>query len=295
MKYAVGQVDVVGGPVDGGQVHAPDGVDHGPRHVAVDPDVGLPGAAAEVRDGGPAAAGPQVPVVDEGVLHVPDDVAGQPGMGVAPVGGVQAADVVAAEEGDMVVDDQDLAMVAAGVAREPEAGGDQRVTANGDVGGEGVEAPTDHEVGELVEDHVDLDPPVGRLDQGILEGLADRIALPDEGLEEDPGLGLPDRVEHVAVEVLAVGVDGDLRTAGGHRPGRDPGEHGRLAQPLAAVVDHGQGEQGRTLNGHHRLHEADQDAADPDLSPLHDPQSTRTGRSGAARRTRPGVVSDLRI
>ena len=96
--------------------------------------------------------------------------------------------------------------------------------ADGDVAREGVEAPPHHQVGELVEDDVDLDAPVGRVDQRVLERLTDRVALPDEGLEEDPGLRLPDRVEHVAVQVLAVGVDGDLRAAGGHRPRRDPRE-----------------------------------------------------------------------
>ena len=189
-QVGVGQVDVVRGAVDGVEVHPADRVDHVARDVAVDPDVRLPGAAAEVGQGGAAPAGEQVPVVDEGVLHVPDDVAGQPGVGVAPVGGVQAADVVAADEGDHVVDDQQLAVVAAAVAGEPEARGDQRVPAYGHVGREAEEAPRDDQVGELVEDDVDLDAAVGRVDQGRLERLPDVVALPDEGLEEDPGLGL---------------------------------------------------------------------------------------------------------
>ena len=189
-QVRVGQVDVVRGPVDGVEVHAADRIDHVARDVAVDPDVRLPGPAAEVGQRGAAPAGPQVPVVDEGVLHVPDDVAGQPGVGVAPVGGVEAADVVAADERDHVVDHQQLAVVATAVAREAEAGGDQRVAADGDVGREGEEAPRHDEVGELVEDHVDLDAAVGRLDQRVLEGLADGVGLPDEGLEEDPRLGL---------------------------------------------------------------------------------------------------------
>ena len=193
-EVGVGQIDVVRGAVDRVEVHAPDRVDHGARHVAMDPDVGLPGPAAEVRQGGPAPAGPQVPVVDEGVLHVPDDVAGQPGVGVAPVGGVQVADVVAADERDVVVDHQQLAVVAAGVAGEAEAGGDQRVPADGDVGREEEEPAGDDQVGELVEDQVDLHPAVRGVDQRVLERLPDGVGLPDEGLEEHPGLRLTDRV-----------------------------------------------------------------------------------------------------
>ena len=83
--------------------------------------------------------------------------------------------------------------------------------ADGDVGREDEEPARDDQVGEVVEDDVDLHATVRGLDQRVLERLPDGVGLPDEGLEEDPGLRLPDRVQHVAVEVLAVGVDGDLR------------------------------------------------------------------------------------
>ena len=91
------------------------------------------------------------------------------------------------------------------------------MAADRDVAWEGEEAPRDDEVGELVEDDVDLDAAVGRVDQRVLERLTNGVALPDEGLEEDPRLRLADGIQHVAVEVLAVGVDGDLGAAGGHR------------------------------------------------------------------------------
>jgi hypothetical protein len=48
-EVGVGEIDVVRGAVDRVEVHAPDWVHHVARHVAVDPDVGLPGAATEVR------------------------------------------------------------------------------------------------------------------------------------------------------------------------------------------------------------------------------------------------------
>ena len=57
--------------------------------------------------------------------------------------------------------------------------------ADGDVRRQTEEGARDDEVGELVEHDIDLDAPVGRLDQRVLERLADRVALPDEGLEED--------------------------------------------------------------------------------------------------------------
>ena len=144
--------------------------------------VGLPKSGS----GGLSPPGEQVPVVDERVLHVPDDVAGKPGVGVAPVGGVEAADVVAADERDR--------------RRRPPAacGGHDRCCAGTGsrdaISGcrrtamfwrQHEEAARHDQVGELVEDDVDLHAAVGRLDQRVLERLADLVALPDEGLEED--------------------------------------------------------------------------------------------------------------
>ena len=208
----------------------------------MDPNVWLPGSAAEIGQCGATSPRPEIPEVNEGVLHVPHDVAGEPGMGITPVRGVQAPDVVAAEERDEVVDHQQLAVVAAGVAREAKAGCDQWMAAYRDVLGEDEEGARHHQVGELVEDHVDLDPAIGCLDQRILERLTDGVALPDEALEEDPRLGLTDGVQHVAIEVFTVGIDGDLGAADRDRAGRESRECGRLAEFLPAIVDHDQGE-----------------------------------------------------
>ena len=177
------------------------------RHVAVDPDIGLPGWAAEVGQGGLTAPRPEIPVVDECVLNVPDDVAGKPGVGVTPVGRVETADVVATEESDQVIDNQQLAMVTTGIAREPEAGRDQRMPAYGDVLGEDEERARDNEIGEFVEHDIDLDAAIGSIDQRVFERLTNGVALPDEAFEEDSRLGLADGVQHVAIEVFTVGVD----------------------------------------------------------------------------------------
>ena len=51
---------------------------------------------------------------------------------------------------------------------------------------------------------------VGGCLQGLLELLADLIVLPDVGLEADSLSGGFDRGQHVAIQVSAKGVDGDL-------------------------------------------------------------------------------------
>jgi hypothetical protein len=190
-------------------------------------------------------------------------------VGIAPVGGVQAADVVAAQEGDLVVDHQQLAVIPAGVPGKPETGGDQRMPADGDVGRKAVERARDDQVGELVEHDVDLDPAVGRVDQRILERLTDFVPLPDEGLEEHSGPGLADGVEHVLVQVLPVAVDGDLRAPDRHRSRGDQGKGHRPTEPLAAIVDHGERKEGDTLHRDECLHEMPDHLSYPDPSPRH--------------------------
>src|SRR5829696_5354505 len=163
-------------------------------------------------------------------------------MGITPIRGVQATDVVAAEESDDVVDHQHLAVVTASVTWEAKTRRDQRMPAYRDVLRQGDEGPRHDEIGEFVEDYVDLDAAIGGIDQRVLERLTNGVALPDEGLEEDPRLGLTDGVQHVAIEVLTVGVDGDLGAAHRDRAGRKSREGRRLAELLSPIVDHHQGE-----------------------------------------------------
>src|SRR4029453_18985003 len=167
------------------------------------------------------------------VLNVPHDVTGESGMGITPVRGVQTADVVAAKERDDVVDNEQLAMIAAGTSRESEPGHDQRVPAYCDVLGKDEEGARDYQIGEFIEDHIDLHSTVGRIDQRVFERLPNGVALPDEALEEDPRLGLADGVQHVAVKIFTVGIDGDLGTAASYRARAQSRECSRLAQLLA--------------------------------------------------------------
>ena len=109
-------------------------------------------------------------------------------MGVAPLGGVRRPDVVAADEAHLVVDDHDLAVVAAVAAQveEPPAGGVDGVGEDAHARTEPLEARVDDGVGEAVVDRVDLHAAAGRLGECLLELLAHLVALPDVGLEEDP-------------------------------------------------------------------------------------------------------------
>ena len=93
-----------------------------PRHVAVHPDPGLPvGRRLQQQRPGPVPRPPvQVPEVGEGAVQVEDTGAGDPDVGVAPLGRVRGPDVVAADEPHLVVDDQDLAVVAAVAAQVEE-------------------------------------------------------------------------------------------------------------------------------------------------------------------------------
>src|SRR5215204_4740822 len=273
-QVGVGEVDVVGGPVEGLEVHTANGVHHVARDVAMDPDVRLPAPRAEVWEGGATSTGEDVPVVDERVLNVPDDVACEAGMCVAPVRRVQGPDVVATEEGDQIVHDEQFAVITPAVARKAEAAGNDRVRADGDVARQEEEGLRYDEIGELVVNHIDLDTPVGRLDQSRLERLTDSVGLPDEGLEEDPGLGLSDGVQHVGVEVLAVGVDRYLRAAGGDRAGRDARESRRYAMALAPVVHHGERAQGCRLDNQYGQHDASKDGAHRDAPDQHAIQSS---------------------
>ena len=87
------------------------------------------------------------------------------------------------------------------------------------------EEPTrHHKVREIIPDDVDLDPAGRRPAQRVLEGLTHLVELPDVGLEVHHLPGTVDGGEHVTVEFLAEGIDGDLVLADGNRFGGGVGE-----------------------------------------------------------------------
>jgi hypothetical protein len=194
-------------------------------------------------------------IVDEGVRQLDDHLAGDPGMGVAPAVGVEAADIVAPEVGGAggggVVDDEELAVVPPALP-----GGDvgetaeQRMPLDVDAGRQGAEeGPRHDEVGELVEGDEDLDPALVGPHEGVAEGQAGPVALPDVRLEEDPGLGGLDVGEHVLEEGLAGGVDPQVAAGDGQvaRLGPREPDHGPVL--LAQGVEDEQPRHGRGLGG----------------------------------------------
>ena len=123
-EVGVGHPDVALGPVDRLEVHPADREHPQPRHVAVHPDARLPRRGGRISIGGSLRpnllVSMQVPEVGERPRQVPDPRTGDPAVGVAPLRGVGRADVVAADEADPVVDDEDLAVVAAVAAQVEE-------------------------------------------------------------------------------------------------------------------------------------------------------------------------------
>ena len=246
----MGHPDVAGGPVDRLEVHRPDREHPQPRHVAVHPDAGLPvRRCLQQERAAVRGAAVEVPEVGEGALEVPDARAGHPHVRVAPLGRVGRPDVVAADEAHRVVDDQDLAVVAAVAAQveEAPAGRVEGVLQHLHARPEPLEARVHDQVGEAVVDREDVDTAGSRVGQRLLEPLADLVALPDVGLEEDLGPGALDGTDHVVVQVLAVGVARDRALAHGDLGRRGDRERlGLLAAP-AVGVDQGEDQRHRHL------------------------------------------------
>ena len=169
--------DVAARPVDRLEVHRPDRERPLARQVAVHPDPRLPvGRGLDQEWSRVAAVAPVhvplgVPEVGERTFQVPDTRAGDPAVGVAPLGGVRGADVVAADERVVVVHDEDLAVVApvAAEVEEPQPGVVDGVGHHPQRGREHLEPWGHDDVGERVVDRVHLDPAVGRARQRRLE------------------------------------------------------------------------------------------------------------------------------
>ncbi len=129
---------------------------------------------------------------------------------------------------------------------------------------EALERGRDDEVREGVEDAVDLDAAVRRVGEGGLEPLADLVALPDVGLEEDLPLRALDGRDHGVVEVRPEGVRRDLAVADRHGRGRLGGERHRAAlAPPAVGVHQRHRDRDHERRGHHTQQGAAYDGDPP--------------------------------
>ncbi len=263
-EVGVGHPDVAAGPVDRLEVHRPDREHPLPREVAVQPDPRLPGRVARLEEEGTAAAAVVVPEVGEAPPQVPDRRAGDPDVRVAPLRRVCRSDVEATDERDLVVDHQHLAVLAAVAPQveEPPARVVDGEAQHPQHRRELLEARVDHDVAERVVDGVDLDAALRGRDQRLLEPLADLVALPDVGLEENHPLGRGDRGQHVVEEVHAVGVGGDRAVTDLHLAWRQGRERLRLLAPSAPGVHQRQADRQHQLDAEDREEGAAHDRPD---------------------------------
>src|SRR5512146_2057881 len=130
-------------------------------------------------------------------------------MRIAPLGRVDAADVVAADEGGLAIHNQQLAMVKriAPWHEQMTRAADGAVAQRVDVGREALERAWHDEIAKEVEYHVDGDAFGGLPQQMLLEFSADRIILPDVGLEVDAVSRGINGIEHRPIDIAPVGVD----------------------------------------------------------------------------------------
>ena len=261
-EVRLGDRDVLGRAVDRLEVHATDRVDQLRGHVAVHAQARLPQRRAVLGKARLRRCAVLVPEVDERVLELPRRGSADTQMGVAPLRGVRAADVVSADEADLAVDDQQLAVVATGLAhvQEQHPGLEGRVAHDVHRRGEVEEGALHDEVREHVVDHEDLDSTLGGGDQRRLEALPDLVVLDDERLEQHALARAVDGREHVLVEGRAVRVDGDDRLAEREIGSLGPREC-RLARAhaLAPRVDGDQRAGRRGLRGDDRERDAAQE------------------------------------
>jgi hypothetical protein len=150
-----------------------------------------------------------VPEVDEGVVHLPGSIAAHPDVRVAPSRFVQGPDVVAAEERDPAVNAHYVAVEPEDVPRvEYLRRPRQRTEVEAvDPLREPLERGRHENVGQPVEDDVDLDPLACLSGQGLHKTAPDLVTLPDKRSDEDLVLRGLDLVEHRLVEADPVSVD----------------------------------------------------------------------------------------
>src|SRR5699024_6244885 len=68
-----------------------------------------------------------------------------------------------------------------------------------------------HKVCKTVIEHVNVDSALSRGVQGVDEALAYLIVFPDVRFHQHSGLGSIDRIDHIVIELITIGVDREIR------------------------------------------------------------------------------------
>jgi hypothetical protein len=176
------------------------------------------GRGGRATDGRVGFAAGADPVAAKAARHVVDDGSGDAAVHVVPAdsaifdGCVVVCDVEAAGEADLIVDDEDFAMVAVRKAEALAPRGDRVELDDLDARDAKVVDPRfgQAERADGVVDEAHGDAGFGALDEGDLETVARGVAREDVCLEADRALGGRDRVEHCSVGLAAVAEDRDF-------------------------------------------------------------------------------------
>ena len=218
----------VGRALDRVDVHAADRVEEVVRQVELRGHVRAPRARTLIGQLRAGFGTEVIPEVHETVLQLPHGPARDAHVGVAPLVRERVADVVAADEADLAVDHEDLAVILARAANVQceEARAKRRELAHVQVRhrGELVEARILVEDTEAIPHAEDLDTALRGGDQRVLEALAPAVRAPNEGLEINVMRRPFDGLQHVLVQGVSLRVRArhgvaDLRVGG--RQGRE--------------------------------------------------------------------------
>ena len=215
--------DAVGRALDRVDVHATDRVQQVVRQIELRGHVRAPRARPLIRQLRAGLGAEMVPEVDEAIFQLPHGLARDAHVGVAPLVGERIADVVAADEADLAVDHEDLAVI---LARAPNVQGEEARAQHRELAhvqirhrGELVEARILVEDAEAVPHAEHLDTALRRVDQRRLKALAPAVRAPNEGLKINVMRRPFDGLQHVRVQGRSLRVRArhgvaDLRVGG---------------------------------------------------------------------------------
>ena len=194
----------VGRALDRVDVHAADRVQEVVRQVELGGHVRAPRARPLIRQLRAGGGAEMVPEVDEAVFQLPHGLARDAHVGVAPLVREGIADVVPADEADLAVDHEDLAVI---LARAPDVQGEEARAQRREFAhvqmrhhGELVETRILVEDAEAIPHAEHLDAALRRVDQCRLKTLAPAVRPPNESLEINVMRRPFDGLQHVRIQ-----------------------------------------------------------------------------------------------